>query len=140
MKVVLLLLVLFLAPIAQAQNSAYVPSWLTLVVDQSDGTIHEVDINSVKINYPNFSVVTRVTFSPPRQTEDGHIVDSIIMMNVGNCDTRQTKISKDAAFNGSELVSENNLSKDDKLEVPEEGSIHSMLLKGICRRVRGTSV
>lgn len=127
---------LFLAANASKEDE----KWVTIMINQQQGVAHDLDAASIKrITENQFTFVHRMRLKNPMPSPNGSPFDSIVIFSVADCKSKISKMLADILFLGETPIAKNVLSEDDTPSVPEEGSIHFLIMQKACKKT-GTDI
>lgn len=141
MKYIICAIVFTLSLIISTAVFADKEKWVTVLILQEQGIAHDIDLESIKVvSESKFIFVHRLRLRSPVPGPDSVTFDTLVVLSSGNCKKGTTVMEADIAFLGTAVVGQNLLSKTDKESIPEEGSIHDVVLTNVCPKLKITPI
>lgn len=135
MKYVLFFVLVVSSLFLVANASKEDEKWVTILINQQQGVAHDLDAASIKrITDNQFTFVHRMRLKNPAPSTNGMPFDSIVIFSVADCKSRISKMLADILFLGDSPIAKNVLSEDDTASIPEDGSVHSLIMQYACKK------
>ena len=121
----------------KTDKKLYTILWQTLLIDVSNGMVHEVEPRSITKSgyYANyFYFVHRIRLATPLELQDGKTASTYIGLTAIDCTTRMSKVLSDMILSqDGTIVGRNVTTIKKEFSKPAIGSAHDLMMEELCQ-------